>query len=462
MQLTTKLFYGFGSVAYGVKDNGFAFLLLLFYNQVLGLPAAWVGAGIMTALIVDAVTDPIVGYASDNLHSRWGRRHPFMYAAALPVGVVYFFLWSPPAGLSPESLLAYFVAVAILVRVCITFYEIPATSLVAELSDDYDERTSMLAYRYFFGWWGGLAMSLLAYFVFLPQGQGGVLYRAGYAHYGLAASLVMVAGILTSALGTHRHIPHLKSPPQHQGFELRRTLRELGETLGNRSFRLLFLSALFTAMATGVTTSLNLYFNTFFWEFKTTEIGLLTLPLFLSAVLALVLAPIMSRRFGKKRAAIGVAMIAFLGSPLPILLRLLGLFPANGTDALIRTLMIFNTVDVTLIITASILVSAMVADVVEESELSTGRRSEGVFFAARTFVQKAVHGIGTFGATMLLAAVDFPKDAVPGSVSPDVIRNLGLVYIPTLMLVYLVAIGLLAGYRISRESHAQNLRRLAG
>ena len=74
--LSTKLFYGFGSVAFGVKDQGFAFLLLLYYNQVLGMPEKWVGLGIMIALIADAFLDPIVGYVSDNLHTRWGRRHP--------------------------------------------------------------------------------------------------------------------------------------------------------------------------------------------------------------------------------------------------------------------------------------------------------------------------------------------------------------------------------------------------
>ena len=82
-RFAVKLYYGFGAVAYGVKDNGFSYFLLLFYNQVLGLLAAWVGAAIMIALLVDAFSDPMVGCASDNLHSRWGRRHPLMYASAL-------------------------------------------------------------------------------------------------------------------------------------------------------------------------------------------------------------------------------------------------------------------------------------------------------------------------------------------------------------------------------------------
>ncbi len=459
--LWTKLAYGVGSVAYGVKDNGFAYLLLIFYNQVMHLPAQWVGAGIMLALLVDAVTDPIVGYASDNLHSRWGRRHPFMYAAALPVAASYFVLWNPPSGLTPEQLFAYFLVVAILVRVFITFYEIPSTALVPELTEDYDERTSMLGFRYFFGWWGGLGMAVLAFFVFLPESEGGVRYQAGYGHYATLASLVMVVAIVASAAGTHHRIPGLRLPPDREGFDWRTSAGELRETLSNRSFLVLFVSALFTAMAAGVSTSLNIYFNTFFWEFDTSQIGALTLPLFASAALALALAPRLSLRFGKKNAAIGVAAAAFVGAPLPIGLRLMEVFPANGTAALFYTMLTFNAVEVTLIVTASILISAMVADIVEDSELATGRRSEGVFFAARSFAQKAVHGIGTFMATVILTIVDFPTDAKPGELSPEVVYDLGLVYVPVLMVLYICALLLLTGYRISRETHAENLRRLA-
>lgn len=460
--LSTKIYYGLGSVAYGVKDNGFSYLLLLFYNQVLHLPAPWVGAGIMLALIVDAVTDPIVGYVSDNLHSRWGRRHPFMYASALPVAGLYYLLWNPPEGLSQAGLFAYFLVAAILVRVFITFYEIPSTALVPELTDHYDERTTMLGFRFFFGWWGGLAMSVLAFLVFLPQSKGGVLYGPGYATYGTVAALVMVVAILVSAAGTHRHIPRLKRPPERTGFDWRQTRGELIETLSNRSFLMLFVSALFTAMAAGLSTSLNIYFNTYFWGFESAQLGYLTLPFFLSAAVALFVAPLLSIRMGKKQAALVVAGIAFVGAPLPIALRLMGLFPANGTDTLFYMMLVFNAIEVTLIIIASILISSMVADVVEDSELSTGRRSEGVFFAARSFVQKAVSGIGTFAATIILTAIQFPENARPGEVEPEIVRSLGLVYVPVVMVLYVCALGLLTGYKISRETHAENLRRLAG
>ena len=84
--MLTKLAYGFGSIAYGVKDGGLKYFLLLFYGQVIGVDQLLVGAAILVALVADAFSDPIVGYWFDNLRSRWGRRHPFMYVAAVPIG----------------------------------------------------------------------------------------------------------------------------------------------------------------------------------------------------------------------------------------------------------------------------------------------------------------------------------------------------------------------------------------
>jgi Na+/melibiose symporter-like transporter len=465
VSLGTKLAYGFGSVAFGVKDNGFAFFLLLYYNQVLGLPERWVGFGIMVALVLDAISDPIVGYFSDNLHSRWGRRHPFMYASALPVAVSYFFLWNPPSILSGGALFAYFLFMAVLVRTFITFYEIPSAALVAELSADYDQRTSMISFRFFFGWWGGLTIAVLAYSTFLQPNDVhavGVLNPDGYRTYGLFASIIMATAILVSSLGTHRHIPNLKKPPPPQPFTVRRALREVRETLLHRSFLTLFAAGFFGSMAAGLSAALNIYFNTYFWELTSDQITVLVVAYFPAAAAALVLTPRLSARLDKKPAAIAVSLLAIALAPVPIMLRLLGWFPANDSAVLLPTLLVFGFVEVTLLISSSILVSSMVADIVEDSEIATGRRSEGVFFAARSFVQKAVSGIGIFLSAVLLSLIDFPSNARPGEVDASVVDRLGFVYAPALVTLYLISLTFLSAYRISRASHEENLRRLGG
>jgi len=460
VDLSTKLYYGFGAVANGAKSNGFNYLLLFYYSQVIGLRADLVSLGILIALVFDAISDPLVGYISDNTHSRLGRRHPYMYAAGVPVALAYYFLWSPPAW-DETGLFLYFVCMAVLIRTLITFYEIPATALVAELTDDYDQRTEMMSFRYFFGWWGGLTMAVMNYLVFLPEEKGGLEYVQGWSDYGLTASIVIFISIYVSAIGTHKHIPHLRKPPSSAPFSFTKTKKEIKETLSNRSFFALFVSALLQAVAAGVSTSLSIYFSRHFWELTTTQIGYMNLPYFFSAFVALMLAPKVSRWLGKKKGGMTVLGLAFAMAPMPYILRVLGLFPDNGTDTLFWTLVVFNTVEVTLIIMSSSLIAAMIADVVEDSEVKTGRRSEGIFFAANSFAQKAVNGLGVVVAGQILAIIQFPTKAKPGQVPEATLFDLAYIYVPTLLFFYLFALAVLSVYRINREDHSENLRKLA-
>lgn len=460
VDLSTKLYYGFGAVANGAKSNGFNYLLLFYYSQVIGLRADLVSLGILIALVFDAISDPLVGYISDNTHSKLGRRHPYMYAAGVPVALAYYFLWSPPAW-DETGLFLYFVCLAVLIRTLITFYEIPSTALVAELTDDYDQRTEMMSFRYFFGWWGGLTMAVMNYLVFLPEEKGGLEYVQGWSNYGLTASIVIFISIYVSAIGTHKHIPHLRKPPSSAPFSFTKTKKEIKETLSNRSFFALFVSALLQAVAAGVSTSLSIYFSRHFWELTTTQIGYMNLPYFFSAFVALMLAPTVSRWLGKKKGGMTVLGLAFAMAPMPYILRVLGLFPENGTDTLFWTLVVFNTVEVTLIIMSSSLIAAMIADVVEDSEVKTGRRSEGIFFAANSFAQKAVNGLGVVVAGQILAIIQFPTKAKPGQVPEETLFDLAYIYVPTLLFFYLFALAILSVYKINREDHSENLRKLA-
>jgi glycoside/pentoside/hexuronide:cation symporter, GPH family len=462
LALSTKLFYGFGSVAFGVKDNGFSYLLLIFYNQVLGLPAPTVGLAIMIALIFDALLDPIVGQVSDHWRSRWGRRHPFMYTAALPVALSFLALWNPPHW-SSEHLFFYLVGVAIIVRTFITFYEVPSSALVAELTQGYDERTVLLSYRYFFGWVGGLTIYIIALrFLLTPDDQHrvGQLNPTGYAHYGVLAAVLMFFAIIVSALGTHRHIPHFRMP-QKRSWSLASMAREMVATWSHQSFLSLAFAGLALSMAAGLAAAMNIYFNTFFWEFSASQISVFATGVFGSALIALVAAPRLSLWFGKRASAMVLIVLSVSIGVAPLLLRLAGMMPPNHSTALMVIIFFQAVISIALGIAASTLVSAMVADVVEDSELRTGRRSEGLFFSANSLIAKAVSGVGIFAASMILGLIHFPAGAKPGQVSPDVIRHLALVYVPIIVGLYGIALVLMTGYKITRESHRMTLEQLA-
>ena len=463
LSFPTRFFYGFGSVAFGVKDNGFSYFLGFFYAQVVGLPAATVGLAIMFAFILDAFIDPVIGQLSDNTRSRWGRRHPWMYASAVPVAASYLLLWNPPKGWEQPALVAYLISTAVLIRSFISCYEIPSAALAAELTTDYDERTRLLSYRYLFGWVGGLAMYGLALAVFLrpdaahPVGQ---LNPAGYAKYGLFAGALMIVAILTTSIGTHKEIPNLRPPPQER-VTLGRLAREMFGTLANRTFLMILASSFFYAMGIGLGFSINLYFSTYFWEFSSAQIAAFTFSSLAAAVLAFAIAPRIAQRFDKKPAAMILIPTGLAISVAPIVLRLLGAFPANGSPVLYPTIFISNIFGVGLGIVGSILFTSMIADVVEDSELRTGRRQEGLFFAAAAFINKAVSGMGIFTAGMIISAIHFPKGVKPGDIPPEIVRSLGLTYVPVQLVLYGITVLLLTGYRISRASHAETLRQLA-
>jgi len=460
---STRLFYGFGSVAFGVKDNGFSYFLQFFYAQVVGLPAATVGVAILCAFVIDAFFDPVIGQLSDNTRSRWGRRHPYMYFAALPVAASYLLIWNPPMAWSQPAQVAYLVGVAILVRTFISCYEIPSAALAAELTTDYDERTRLLSYRYLFGWIGGLAMYGLALAVFLkpdaahPVGQ---LNRAGYASYGLFAAGLMMFAILVTSIGTHKEIPNLRAAP-HGETSLGRLLGEMISTLSNRPFLMILSSSFFYATAVGLGFSINLYFTTYFWQFSAGEIAGFTLSSLIAAILAFAIAPRIATRFDKKPAAMVLIPLGLTISAMPIVLRLLGAFPSNDSAVLYPLIFVVNALAITAGIAGSILFTSMIADVVEDSELKTGRRQEGLFFAAAAFINKAVSGLGIFAAGMIISVVHFPRGVAPGEVAPEIVRNLGLIYVPVQVFLYGLTILLLSGYRISRASHAETLRKLA-
>jgi GPH family glycoside/pentoside/hexuronide:cation symporter len=460
--LRIKLSYGAGAVAYGIKDNGFSVFLLIFYNQVIGLPADLVGLAVMIALIIDAFIDPIIGHLSDRTDSRWGRRHPWLYASIIPVGLSWFLLWHPPQW-GETGILVYLVLSAILVRSAIAMNEVPSIALLPEMTQDYHERTDVIRYRFLFGWVGGLFILWLAYAVFLaptPEQPAGLLRREGYDAYAVTGVIMMTLAVLVAALGTHRRLarPPLRLPPR---MPLRDELRAIRGTLNNKAFLTLLGAGIFAYANQGLNFATSTYMQSYVWEFPGWAFSVWPVTLLLGVAFAFVVAPVVSRRQGKKRAAATMAGIAVVFGMMPYVLRYLGLFPENGRPETIPLLLAFFTVATGFGICPMILTGSMLADVIEDSELKTGQRQEGLFFAGNLFMQKCVTGIGTFAAGTLITLVGFPRNAVPGQVDPAVIERLILTFVILTSLFVLCAVAVFLRFPLGEQDHAERVRQLA-
>jgi Na+/melibiose symporter-like transporter len=161
--MPTMLAYGFGQVAESIKNQGFNVFLLFYYNQVLQVSATGSAIALAIALIFDAVTDPVAGSLSDKLHSRWGRRHPFILFSAVPLAISFYLLFNPPVGLSELTYVIWLAVFAILVRGSLTFYHVPHLALGAEMARDYDQRSTMYALSTFFGFLGAVVFIPISY-----------------------------------------------------------------------------------------------------------------------------------------------------------------------------------------------------------------------------------------------------------------------------------------------------------
>jgi GPH family glycoside/pentoside/hexuronide:cation symporter len=446
LPLATRMFSGVGTV-------------MLYYNQVLGLSAAWVGTTIMIAMVADALFDPIVGHVSDNWRSRWGRRHPFMYASAIPLSICYFLVWAPPA-LDPAALSVYLLVIAILVRMIVSVYEIPSMALLSELSSDYDERTELVAWRYFFGVVGGIGITILTFKYFLvptPSQPVGQLNPAGYFDYGIVASILIFVFVLASALGTHNRIPMLRG--QGERSKLRDIWGAARDVFTNRPYQILILAMLLLSTATGLNNALGIYVNTYFWELSASDIALLGSAALIGVMLAFLVALPLSKRMGKKWGGLALSVLPVILLLSTTVARLSGLIPAHS-PVILPMLFVSAVLTYACQIGGSILLVSMISDVTDQVRLSTGRQSEGLLFSVVVMINKAISGLGVLFAGFLLTAVAFPAKAQPGQVAESVIHTMVIAFVGLYLVFTVVGLLSLLRFPITRESHEAVLRGL--
>jgi glycoside/pentoside/hexuronide:cation symporter, GPH family len=454
-----KFTYGAGAAAetiIGVAFNAFNFF---FYTNIMGVPGTLAGLAITIALFFDAVTDPLVGAISDRWRSKWGRRHPFMFAAPIPVMACLFLIYSPPENIDSFGLFLWLTVLTVIMRSSMTLFHVPHLALGAELSADFTERTRVMSTNTLLGAVGGFGFAYFAYSFFFaatPEFENGMLNRSAYSDLAITAALLGGVIMVLSTLFTMRVIPRLPGAPAGlPGFTLREFFLDCKSALTNRNYLVLLIGYLLLSATLGTRDTIGLHMNTYFWELLPNEIRYFVVFGLLASIIGFLVTARLHDKFEKKPVIIASLIGLLVAATAPVILRMTGFFPSNDSEMLIPSLIVFY------VFTASfgivLLISAMsaLADIADEQELMTGRRQEGIFYAARSFFAKASSGLGHLLAGIAIDVIAFPVGAKPGTVDPDMIFQLGLIDGPIAIVPGIIAIVFYLRYNLSRERHAE-------
>ena len=454
LRLQQKFWYGFGQAAEGMKNTAFGVFLLLYYSQLLGLEAWLAGLALALSLCFDAISDPVTGSLSDSTSHRFGRRHPWMYAAAVPLWITFSLSFRPPAELGQLGLFSWMLVSVVLTRAAMALYHVPHLALGAELTDDYHERTSVVAWRLVFGLLGGIVLAIVCRQVFLQptlEFPNGELNPAGYKRMAFFFGILMMVAIFLSALGTHSRIPYLHTSTMSVPFSLRRLWREMSEALSNRSFRNLFVGVLLFFIARGLADALGIYMSTFFWRLKTGDVLLMPVIGGLGIFLGAPIFTVIGRRMDKKRLfEIGVWWFSILTLLLPTL-KIVGFYPAFESPFYIGLIYAFVFLAAFGAGASLVASGSMMADIADEHEYELGKRQEGVFFGALSFSGKAAVGVGSGLAGAALSFIAFPKQVKPEDVPIEVIDLLGLIAGPGVAGLMIVGAIIMTRYHLTQD-----------
>jgi len=453
-------FYGSAAMAYGIKNNAFSYLLLIYANQVLGVPGYLAAIALAIAMLWDAVSDLLLGHWSDKTSSRLGRRHPFMYAALLVLPFSFYGLFNPVVELNEGNTFLYVLAMAIIIRTGTTLFEVPSTALLPDLEQDYDRRNKWLALRYAFGWYGGNGIHTINFTFWV--GAYGVAVQTGYSIYGVVGAFVIALVIILSAAGTQQRAATLPRPTETFKFsEITREVAQIFQSVKNRNFAALFFYGLIVGIAGGLGTALYLYNTTYFFGFSGHQIAMTGVGVMFSPLVAYWAAPYFGGRYGKKQAAIGAIIFNIALYPIPYILLLAGFWPELGSWLSLCLYSVFIVIEVICSIIGGVLLDSMMADVVEDSEIITTRRSEGLFYAARGFAAKAISAGGIIGAGTIVSLVGLDGVTSLDQVTREIRVDLATFFLPLYCALFLIGLFTVATYRIDRAGHTANLDRLA-
>jgi len=343
-----------------------------------------------------------MGAVSDRTKSSMGRRRPYLFVGAIAYGASFYMVLSIPDMGSENTTLIYLVAGYLLASTAITIFDVPYSSMAAEMTQSYKERISLAGYK----------MVAARVGILFAGGLGPVLYNSkdnlleGFSYMGLVFGAAMtITGLITFYLT--RNVPRIEAVSH--SINLR---AEMAALWANLPFRILFFGFLFQNIAIGSSATMLVYFLTFAMLIDASLIGPLMLVAGVTSTLVTPVWVMVAGRLGKKETYL-------LGLTLAIVMALPGLvLPAEYYYLLFAIYFLSGISDAV----NQLMPTSMIPDTVEADEVRTGKRREGTIFGAMAFCRKLGMAFGAFFASWILQVAGF----IGGGMTPEMQTESGL------------------------------------
>lgn len=441
LPLRTKLLFSTGDLSTSIPLTIIMFFQLFFLTDVAGLRPDYAGWAIAIGRLWDAINDPIFGQVSDRVRSRFGRRRVVLLTCAIPLGITFALMWVVPP-FSPAGLVAYYALVFILFDSFFTFIHVSYNSLTPELTQDYDERSSLNGFRMVYSIGGGLLSIIFATVLGWYITDRRLLFTIIALGLGLVS---MIPPFVVFAVT--READSIRLP------EALPTRAAIRETLANRAFWLVMGLYLFSWTTASILAAVLVYFANYYLRVPE-QANYFVLVSQASAIAFIPFWVWVARRLDKRR-----AFILGMASWMVVLVGIALIRPDQVGLAYVLAALSGSG-----IATAYVLPWAMVPDIIELDELRTGQRREGSYYAFTSFFQKLGTGIALWGMGQALAATGYitPVEGQPLPVQPEPAVQMIRWMMGAVPVVLLAAAILLAWrFSITRESHKAIREQLA-
>lgn len=449
LNLKTKLAFGAGDMGSAITANILIFYLSPFLTDVAGLAPGLAGLTQLVGKFWDAINDPIVGVMSDRTSTRWGRRYPWMIFGAIPFGLFFFLQWIVPS-FNQWGLFWYYTIISILFNAFYTVVNVPYTALTPELTQDYNERTSLNSFRFLFSIGGSIISAIFAFFIFQKVADKG----AAYLILGGVCTVLSVVPLYLCVWGTSARAKEVaQAHPEEEKPVSLPIFEQVKIVLANRPFLYVVGIYLCSWLSVQLTAAIIPYFVVSYMRLPDSMVALVILAVQGTALGMLFVWSAISKRLGKKA-------VYFMGMGFWIIAQAGLYFLQPNQVVLMFVLAIMAGFGVSV---AYLVPWSMLPDVIELDELKTGQRREGIFYSFIMFLQKISLGIAV---NLVLQSLEWagyiqPTKNIPVPVQPpavlDAIR-LSIGPVPTLALI--IGIILAYFYPLTREVHEEILLKL--